>query len=294
MPFRISIITATYNRRDHIARCIESVAGQSYPDKEHIIVDGGSTDGTVDLLKEYASRYPHIRWISEPDNGISDAFNKGIAMMTGDAFGIIGDDDYYEPEFFDVVAAEFARHPESGVVSGNCAFIRNDGEIWMTQRASFSGRRDLIECWNHWGKGATLPAPSTFIRRQVVERVGGFDVADRYAMDYHHWIKITEHFPVHTIDRHLANFRFDQGSVSHTQMRRQWDETVAISRRYWGPAGSASYYGMLLSYSLFRLRTALRRIATRAIEPIDAQQRRARRVVARLLSGGPLVPKEGR
>src|SRR5256885_10006653 len=109
VPIKISIVTATYNRAAFLPRCLESVASQSYPNKEHIIIDGGSTDGTVSILKEYADRHAHIRWISEPDNGISDALNKGLAMMNGDAVGVIGDDDCYAPEVFWTVAAELER-----------------------------------------------------------------------------------------------------------------------------------------------------------------------------------------
>src|SRR5687767_3497055 len=91
---RISIITATLNRREFLPRCIEAVARQSYPNKEHVIVDGGSTDGTVEILESYAKKYSHIKWISEPDNGISSALNKGMGIATGQIIGVNGDDDF--------------------------------------------------------------------------------------------------------------------------------------------------------------------------------------------------------
>jgi glycosyltransferase involved in cell wall biosynthesis len=248
MSFRISIITATYNRRDLIGRCIESVAKQPYPDKEHIIVDGGSTDGTVEVIREYAARYPHIRWISEPDRGISDAFNKGLAMMQGDAVVIIGDDDFYEPDVFGRVVEEFRAYPEVGVVSGHLNMIRTDGSLADVAHAGFIDRKTLIKCWSHWCKDTLLPAPSTFIRREVIDTVGGFEVEDRYAMDYHHWIKITEKFDVRIIDQILANFRWDDGSTSFSNWPKQWAETLAVSKKHWGSKFSGDYYDILYSY----------------------------------------------
>lgn len=250
MSFKLSIVTATYNRKDYLPRCIESVAAQSHLHKEHLIVDGGSTDGTVEVIEFYAAKYPHIKWISERDEGISDAFNKGLAMATGDAIGVMGDDDFYVPGAFAVVASEFERHPEVAMVAGSCEFIRNDDSAWLTQKASFTSRRDLIQYWVHWGRGVTLPAPSTFIRRKVIDVVGGFDVADRYAMDYHHWIKITEKFPqIKTIDQVFAKFRCDEGSISFSLAQAQQKETLAISKKYWGAKTSLGYYRMALSYS---------------------------------------------
>jgi glycosyltransferase involved in cell wall biosynthesis len=248
MGFRISIVTATLNRKEFIGRCIESIAAQPYPDKEHIIVDGGSTDGALEIIQEYAARYPHIKWRSGRDSGISDAFNKGLAMATGDAIGVLGDDDFCEPDIFAMVAEEFQRDPAIGIVSGNCAHLRNDNSVWMVQRAGFNGRRDLIECWKHWGKRTMIPAPSSFIRKRAIDVVGGFEESDRYAMDYHHWIKITEKFGVKTIDRTLANFRCDEGTVSYSLGRKQWEETLRISRRYWGSKLSRDYYRMLYSF----------------------------------------------
>src|SRR5438067_1298220 len=242
MKLKISIVTATLNRKDFLPRCIEAVAGQSHPYKEHLIIDGGSVDGTVELLKSYAEKYPHIRWISEKDNGISSALNKGLAMATGDIIGVNGDDDCYLPGAFEIVAAEFERNPSSGVVSGNCNEIRNDGAVALTIMAGCTSRRHLIEYWKHWGQSSLLPAPSTFFRKEVVEVVGGFDEADRYAMDYHHWIKITEKFEVKIVDHVLAKFRCDEGTVSFSQGPQQLAEMHAISRKYWGPKLSFAYY----------------------------------------------------
>jgi len=265
MKPKISIVTATLNRKDYLPRCIEGVAGQSYPYKEHLIIDGGSTDGAFELLKSYAEKYPHLRWISEKDNGISSALNKGLAMATGDIIGVNGDDDFYEPGAFEIVADEFERNPSVGVVSGNCDHIRNDGTVEFTSKAGFTNRRDLIEYWRCWVRTVFLPAPSTFFRKTAVDLVGGFDEADRYAMDYHHWIKITEKFDVKVIDRVLAKFRCDEGTVTFSRSAEQLAEMYAISRKYWGSRISVSYYRMAFSYLEYhKLNPKVRTLTDRA------------------------------
>jgi glycosyltransferase involved in cell wall biosynthesis len=245
---KISIVTATLNRKALLERCIEGVAQQTYPDKEHIIIDGASTDGTVELLQSYSRRYSHIRWISEKDNGISSALNKGLALASGEIIGINGDDDFYLPGTFEIVAREFEEDPSVGLVAGHCECIRNDGRLYYTSKAAFSSRQELIKHWKSWGTTTFLPAPSTFFRKECVNAVGGFDDADRYAMDYHHWIKITEKFGVRIVDKVLAKFRYDDGTVTFSQAEKQRAETHAISRKYWGPVTSIAFYQMAFSY----------------------------------------------
>ena len=260
------------NRVDMIGRCIESVAAQSYANKEHVIVDGASTDGTVDVIREYADRYPHIRWISEPDSGLSNAFNKGLAISTGDLIGILGDDDFYADGAFDIVAREAEAKPEAGLIAGDCAYMDNAGRVTKVMRASFTNRRDLLECWVHWGREVTISAPSTFIRKRVIDDVGGFDEGDKYSMDYRHWVKITEKYPVHIVHSTLAQFRFDTDSgdsITAKQQAKQVAETRRISREYWMSTGLAGY--LALSWSYFKaihLRPAVYRLGLKR-RPVD-------------------------
>ncbi|MFL6416147.1 MAG: glycosyltransferase family 2 protein [Bryobacteraceae bacterium] len=263
--FKLSAITATRNRADLLQRCIESAASQDYAPKEHVIIDGASTDGTVELLKSAAARYPHLRWISESDRGLSHALNKGLALATGDAVGVIGDDDFYEPGAFRAVASEFGKFPETGVVTGDCRNVRNDGSTVQISKAAYTNRHELIDYWKHWGRTVFIPAPGTFIRRQAIDKVGGFEESDRYAMDYRHWIKITEHFSVRTVGQVLANFRCDEGSISFSLEAKQRSESIAISKDYWGSPLSWDYYRFLVSYAkFFGIAEALFTIARRA------------------------------
>jgi glycosyltransferase involved in cell wall biosynthesis len=270
VSFTISIVTATRNRATLLPRCLDAVAAQHYADKEHVVIDGASTDGTKELLEEYGRNQPHLKWISEPDRGLSDAFNKGLKLASGDCIGVIGDDDWYEDGAFEIVADLFARHPEAGMISGGCNHVRTDGSLISTQPARFSNRHELIQCWKHWGKSVSLPAPSTFIRREVIETVGGFEECDKYAMDYRHWIKITEKFQVVTTPHVLANFRSDEGTISFSQNEKQWQETIAISRAYWG--GGLQSAQMFASYAPY---AALRSLKN-TMRPVVRRLRQAR------------------
>jgi glycosyltransferase involved in cell wall biosynthesis len=248
VSFRLSVLTATRNRRALLERCIESVASQDHPDKEHVIVDGASSDGSQELLREAGARHPHIRWRSAPDRNLSHAFNRGLALVTGAAFDLLGDDDCLEPGALSAIASLYEQHPQAGVIAGGCHFVSNAGDVLFTQRASFTTRRDLLQCWRYWGNRICLPSASSFISMKAVEVVGGFSEADRFAMDYRHWIQVTEQFPVVTVDRVLARFRYDAGSVSHSPTPHQWEATLAISRQYWGSLLTPGYWGLALSY----------------------------------------------
>jgi glycosyltransferase involved in cell wall biosynthesis len=256
---KLSVITATRNRAAFLSRCIESVASQDHSLKEHIIIDGGSTDGTVELLEQARSTHSHLQFVSEPDRGLSHAFNKGVALATGDAIGIIGDDDFYEQGALRLIASIMENDPELGIVTGACRIIRNDGSCIRIVPASFSSRRDLIKCWETWGGRVFIPAPATFIRAMALAQVGEFEERDRYAMDYRHWIKLTKYFRVEICDQVIANFREDAGSISFSSARQQWKETLAISREYWGSPFCFDYYEYLGSYLANRLMRQLRR-----------------------------------
>ena len=122
----ISIITPVYNGDRFIEKCINAVINQNCHDVEHIIIDGGSTDRTVDIIKEYADRSSHIRWISEKDRGQSDAMNKGIQMAKGEIICFLNVDDFYEPNVLNQVVELFIKLPDPSFVVGNCNVLNDD------------------------------------------------------------------------------------------------------------------------------------------------------------------------
>ena len=132
----ISIITPVYNGEKFIESCIKVVIEQNCSNAEHIIVDGGSTDGTVRIIKQYAEQYPHIRWVSEPDKGQSDAMNKGIALAKGEILGFLNVDDFYEPNVLNRVLEIFKTLPNPSLLMGKCNFLNDqDKVIWVQQPA---------------------------------------------------------------------------------------------------------------------------------------------------------------
>ena len=165
---KISIITATYNSAQTIQDTINSMRRQDFTDYEHIIVDGGSTDGTMNIVKANAARYGvgHLKWVSEPDEGIYDAMNKGIAMATGDVIGILNSDDFYTS--FDVLTAisrEFERHPEVEAVYGDIHYVHKDDTTRLVR--FYSSKR-----FRRWKmRFGFMPAhPSFYCRKEVYER----------------------------------------------------------------------------------------------------------------------------
>ncbi len=167
----VSIITAILNDVKYLEECIQSVSNQSYPYIEHIIADGGSTDGTVDILSRYQAKYPdRVRFISEPDKGSGDATNKAFRMARGQIIGVIGSDDMYEPGAIQIVVEFFRANPDAYFVFGGCNHINEKGEVI----ARFPNTRDfnldeIIKV------GCYVPTTSSFYRREVVEKVGVFD-----------------------------------------------------------------------------------------------------------------------
>lgn len=175
-PPLISIVTPCLNRADYIAEAVESVLFQNFPSFEHIVTDAGSSDGTLDILRTY----PHLRVVSEPDQGIYDAINKGIRMARGEIIGLLNTDDLYAEGCFAAVATAFEQSPDALAVVGGVTVFRDEA----------GGRRTLTvtpaiepdELWFRLIQGS--PATNGwFFRRRVFEQVGYFDLRYHYASD---------------------------------------------------------------------------------------------------------------
>ena len=177
----VSIVTPTLNQGAYIEHALRSVRRQSYPSIEHIVIDGGSTDGTLDILRRAADDGA-IRWISEPDRGMYDAVNKGLAMATGDVLAYLNSDDAYLPWAVETAVAAFEARPDVEVVFGDG--VRVD-EMAGSQRPRLFppfDRRSLA----HF---ESLMQPAVFWRRSVLERLGGFDDGLRYVADLDYWLR---------------------------------------------------------------------------------------------------------
>jgi glycosyltransferase involved in cell wall biosynthesis len=183
---KISIVTASYNSVKTLADTMESVLGQIYTDWEYIVVDGGSTDGTVDLIRKYEPRFgDKLKWTSEPDKGIYDAMNKGIQKSTGDVIGILNSDDYYTTTDALSTIASALSDEKLDAVYGDIHFIK-EGEPDKTVRY-YSSRR-FKPFWLRFG---FMPAhPSFYVRRVVYQKAGLYDMSYKIGSDFEMMVRL--------------------------------------------------------------------------------------------------------
>jgi len=226
----VSIITPVLNGIKFLEACLQSLLNQSYPNIEHIFVDGGSTDGTLDMLLSYQSKYPdRIRFISEPDKGAGEASYKGWTMAKGEIIGWLGSDDLYEPDTAQTVVEFFRANPDACFVFGGCDIINKKGElIAKAPTKDF----DLEEAIND---NCYVPTPSSFCKREVIEKVG-FIMTGEMMTDLDYCVRVGRVFPIHRIEKVLCKFRVHEGSSGYFKQgpRVYMREGFIISRRYGG------------------------------------------------------------
>jgi glycosyltransferase involved in cell wall biosynthesis len=224
MALKLSIITITRNSERYLGETIDSVISQDYPDFECILVDGGSTDATLDIIRGYGAKDRRIRWISEPDEGISDAMNKGIRLATGDVVAHIHSDDYYAgSDVFSCVAASFEENPGAIWLTGGEYVVDERGVQLREIRVRRYGYRKLVRC-------NFILHPATFVRMEGFRAAGLFDLRRSYAMDYDLWLRLGALGAPVIVDRPLACFRLHGGSLSSMESDRAFDEALAIRR----------------------------------------------------------------
>lgn len=206
----ISIITPVYNGDRFIESCINVVITQNCQDIEHIIVDGGSTDRTVEIIKDYAERYAHVRWISEPDKGQSDAMNKGIAMVQGSILSILNVDDYYEANVLNRVLELFPTLPEPSLLVGNCQIWDDQQQLLFVNRPRKLKLTDLLlglEINPH-----PMNPSAYFYHTSLHQQIGLYCVDEHYAMDLDFLLKAVQVAYVKYFDEILGNYRFIPGT----------------------------------------------------------------------------------
>ncbi|MCL2008963.1 MAG: glycosyltransferase [Synergistaceae bacterium] len=222
MNLTISIITVCLNAADVLERTLGSVLDQGYPGLEYIVVDGGSTDGTPEIIGKYKTRLARV--ISEPDKGIYDAFNKGVALATGDVVGILNANDLYAPWTLASVAEAAYAHPEIGVFYGRMAVIDAALRKWTIYSP---GNHDLLP------DNMSIPHPAAFVRRNLYERHGLFDDSYSIAGDWDLMLRLyTAGERFRLIDKVLA--AFDDAGVSSTPARRLAAENRRVYFRHLG------------------------------------------------------------
>ena len=198
---KISIVTPSLNQGDTIEQTILSVQEQGYEPFEHFVIDGGSSDGTLDVLE----RYPHLLWVSEPDEGQTDAINKGLRRADGEIVAYLNADDLYRPGAF-VSVAEAFRDPQCQALVGDCDIVDEYGATRGVYLAQIDDARRLLRWWE-WNRGVCIPQPAVFLRRSALEAVGLFDPSFDMAMDLEMWMRLAKRFELTGAGRTLAAYR---------------------------------------------------------------------------------------
>jgi glycosyltransferase involved in cell wall biosynthesis len=223
---RITIVTPCLNAAGTLEECLASVRDQGYPDLEHVVVDGGSTDGTLDVLHAAGG----VRFISEPDEGRPDAANKGVRMATGEVIGFLNADDRYEPGALAAVGEAFERDPNAMWVTGYCRIIDGSGEEIrepITRYKNFLLRRFSFPLYLTQNFVAD---PATFVRRAALDEVGPLDNRYRISHDYDLWLRVARRWPPVVLERYLSNFRMVEGTLSMAGFERQFREHEEVAR----------------------------------------------------------------
>lgn len=203
---KFSIVTPSFNQGRFIEQTIASVIDQHYPDCEHIVMDGGSTDGTLDVLRKYERQIDF--WASAPDTGAADALNKGFARSSGEILAWLNSDDVYEPGAFAQVAELFRQQPDVNVISGRCRLWYGDSRDRMMEPSPLRTLEDFLKINTNWRNGRLIMQPEAFFRRRVFDKAGGLRTELHYCYDQCLWMDMAKWGAVFSsVDRHWANLR---------------------------------------------------------------------------------------
>ena len=228
---RFSIITVLLNPGRFLLQTIRSVLVQDYGNVEYIMIDGGSTDGSIELIKSIAYRDERVIWTTAEPRGIADAMNRGLALARGEVVAYLHADDYYPAvDVLATVAESLRAQPDRVWLTGGVREVDADGRLLRKVRVrKFSFQRLL--------RNNIILHPATFVRRESLNGVGGFDAGLLYAMDYNLWLKVaTACGPPIELDRELACFRVHGGGLSSANRRAALEEEYRVRRRYLGGA----------------------------------------------------------
>jgi len=230
---RISIVIPSYNKADFIEATLESIVSQNYPNLEVIIPDGGSTDGSVEIIKKYARKYPKIiQWVSKKDKGQVEAINKGLKKATGEIVTYINADDVYEKGALFEVAKAYQKNPDCLWIAGKGRVVDSVGKevakpvTFYKNLLLFLNSRTLLLIVNYFIQ------PSVFMTRKVWQKFGPFIGAGRFVMEYDLWLKISKEKMPLLINKNLSSFRMGGENASSTWFKKLLETDEKIVQKY--------------------------------------------------------------
>jgi glycosyltransferase involved in cell wall biosynthesis len=241
----VSIVTPSFNQEAFLEFTIESVLAQDYPNLEYIIIDGGSADGSLEIIRRFESRLAY--WCSEPDAGQTEAINKGFARARGDVLAWLNSDDVYRPGAVSAAVRSLEKYPEVGMVYGQADYIDESGATVGCFPAAPTDLGRLRQGHVH------IPQQSAFFRASLWRMVGPLDPSFFFAMDYDLWVRIASVSPILHVRQVWAGFRLHSDAKTLASAARCWPEMWRVHHREGGSA-----------LSLFGAKYAVRRL----VEPL--------------------------
>jgi len=224
---RISIVTPSYNQASFLEETILSVLNQGYENLEYIVIDGGSTDGSADIIRKYEARLAH--WVSEPDEGQYHALQKGFARAKGELLGWLNSDDAYLPGALSAVGHAYAKHPDSCIAGPVINFDHRSGEEKLVSQHGITFE-NMVKFWE---QQYSWHQPGLFFPRSAYELAGGLNGSLNYAMDHDLVCRLLRHCRVVYVDEPIAKFRLHTASKTCTAWDQYMLELSAVSQRYW-------------------------------------------------------------
>jgi glycosyltransferase involved in cell wall biosynthesis len=221
----VSIVTPSYNHGQFIRETIRSVLSQDYPFLEYWVIDGGSSDGTLELLQEFKED-SRLHWISEKDHGQADAVNKGWALCNGEILGWLNSDDVYQPGAVKSAVVNLTQSPDTAFVYSDYDFIDSSNNLIKSNKVRQSTLEDLLlfKC--------LIPQQTVFIKRDVINKCGGLDISLHYALDQEYWIRILESYKAKYVPQNWAQQRIHETAKTQNQWFKLYQEFYQIILKY--------------------------------------------------------------
>jgi len=232
----VSIITPSLNSARFLEEAIQSVIAQDYPRVEYLIMDGGSTDGTLDILRAHAQQ---LRYVSAADSGAAEAINKGLAGARGEIVAWLNADDTYLPGAVSKAVEALAANPDAGMVYGEGYWLDAEGKVLGSYPTEECDRESL-------GRECCICQPSCFMRREAVRSVGGLNPQLRASFDYDLWIRMAQRYRFARIPEHLATSRMHAANKTLGQRETVFRESMELLARHYGYVPVRWVYGQLM------------------------------------------------
>jgi len=214
---KFSIVTPSLNQGEYIRNTIESVLSQDYSRVEYIVIDGGSTDNTLDIIKEYDRELSY--WVSEADSGQAQAINKGFTHATGDVFSWLNSDDYYQVETLSRVAEYFESNLDTDLVSGQCKLLNMDGSAHISRPSPLRTYQDFLKIHSNWMNERLIIQPECFFRKRVYQNAGPLREDLEYCFDVLFWMRAAySNYKFDSVPQHWATLRRHDGQKTNDLM----------------------------------------------------------------------------